>query len=61
MKEDDKESKEAFAKQLEISSQFSYDYEKYDDSKVDLPNSEIEQKSKKTKLVRLSEDDWKYL
>ena len=31
-----KETKECFAKQLEISSQFSYDFDKYDDSKDDL-------------------------
>lgn len=46
MREDDKESKECFAKQLEISSQFTYDFEKHDDSNCDILNSKIEQKSK---------------
>ena len=57
--DNDKESKECFAKQLEISSQFSFDFDKYNDSKgISLSN---DQKSKATKLVRLSEDEWKYL
>ena len=59
MREDDKESKECFAKQLEISSQFSYDFDKYNDTKDIIISSEHQ--SKTTKLVRLSEDEWKYL
>ena len=59
LREDDSKSKDCFAKQLEISSQFSYDFDKYNDSKGIISSNE--QKSKTTKLVRLSEDEWKYL
>lgn len=54
--EQDIEDKEAFSKQLEISNQFSLDFDKYEVSKDDDLNM-----SKSTKLVKLTEDDWKYL
>ena len=61
MRDDEKEREECFAKQLEISSQFSYDFEKFDDLKGDFLTNSNDPKSKITKLVRLTEDDWKYL
>ena len=40
LREDDSKSKECFAKQLEISSQFSYDFDKYNDSKGIISSNE---------------------
>jgi len=54
-------TKDCFAKQLEISDQFSYDFDRYDENKADVLSNSNDMRSKTTKMVRISEDDWKYL